>query len=53
MARWLRYKMQELKIPAASCQLEWAANIEGKELVQITEEEFKARSPEVKKKYFV
>ena len=50
MARWLRQKMQELKIPAASCQpaLQWAANFEGKGLVQITEQEFKARFPQVK-----
>lgn len=49
MARWLRQKMQELKIPAASCQpaLQWAANFEGKGLVQITEQEFKARFPQV------
>ena len=50
VARWLRQKMQELKIPAASCQpaLQWAANFEGKGLVQITEQEFKARFPQVK-----
>ena len=49
VARWLRQKMQELKIPAASCQpaLQWAANFEGKGLVQITEQEFKARFPQV------
>ena len=54
MARWLRQKMQELKIPAASCQpaLQWAANFEGKGLVQITEQEFKARFPQVKIFYF-
>jgi hypothetical protein len=48
VARWLRQKMQELKIPAASCQpaLQWAANFEGKGLVQITEQEFKARFPQ-------
>ena len=50
VARWLRHKMQELKIPSASCQpaLQWAANFEGKGLVQITEQEFKARFPQVK-----
>ena len=54
VARWLRQKMQELKIPAASCQpaLQWAANFEGKGLVQITEQEFKARFPQVKIFYF-
>ena len=49
MARWLGHKMQELKIPAASCQpvYQWAANFEGPGFVQITEDEFKARLPQV------
>ena len=49
MARWLGHKMQELKIPAASCQpvCQWAANFEGPGFVQITEDEFKARLPQV------
>lgn len=48
VARWLRHKMQELKIPSASCQpaLQWAASFEGPGFVQITEEEFKARLPQ-------
>lgn len=50
MARWLRYKMQELKIPDASSSLvQWAAKFEGPGFVQITEDEFKARLPQVKK----
>ena len=50
MARWLGHKMQELKIPAASCQpvYQWAANFEGPGFVQITEDEFKARLPQVR-----
>ena len=49
VASWLRHKMQELKIPAASCQpvFQWAANFEGPGFVQITEDEFKARLPQV------
>ena len=49
VARWLGHKMQELKIPAASCQpvYQWAANFEGPGFVQITEDEFKARLPQV------
>ena len=49
MARWLRHKMQELKIPTASYQpvFQWAANFEGPGFVQITEDEFKARLPQV------
>ena len=45
--------MQELKIPTTSSQsaLQWAANFEGSSFVQITEEEFKARLPEVRKIY--
>ena len=45
--------MQELKIPTASSQsaLQWAANFEGSSFVHITEEEFKARLPEVRKIY--
>jgi hypothetical protein len=41
--------MQELKIPAASTQatLDWAANFEGPGFVQLTEEEFQARLPQV------
>lgn len=48
VARWLGHKMQELKIPAASCQpvCQWAANFEGPGFVQITEDEFKARLPQ-------
>ena len=50
---WMRHKMQELKIPTASSQsaLQWAANFEGSSFVHITEEEFKARLPEVRKIY--
>ena len=50
VARWLGHKMQELKIPAASCQpvCQWAANFEGPGFVQITEDEFKARLPQVR-----
>ena len=49
---WMRHKMQELKIPTTSSQsaLQWAANFEGSSFVQIPEEEFKARLPEVSKK---
>jgi len=48
VASWLRHKMQELKIPAASCQpvFQWAANFEGPGFVQISEDEFKARLPQ-------
>ena len=49
MVAWMRHKMQELKIPSASCQpaLQWASNFEGPGFVQISEDEFKARLPEV------
>lgn len=48
VGRWLRHKMQEFKIPAASCQpvLQWAAEFEGPGFLQISEEEFKARLPQ-------
>ena len=44
--------MQEFKIPAASCQpvLQWAAEFEGPGFLQISEEEFKARLPQVNTK---
>ena len=48
---WMRAKMQEFKIPNDSHMraMEWltAANIDGPGFVQIPEEEFKARLPEV------
>ena len=51
MVIWMRAKMQEFKIPNDSHMraMEWltAANIDGPGFVQIPEEEFKARLPEV------
>lgn len=49
VARWLRYKMQELKIPLASTQqssYEWTSNIDGPGLVQLSETDFKQRLPQ-------
>ena len=54
---WMRAKMQEFKIPNDSHMraMEWltAANIDGPGFVQIPEEEFKARLPEVFISFFL